>query len=77
MKKILFLVAALMGFTFASAQSVVDNYNQSVQALQSKDYAKAAELVLESDRQIKTSFDEPDRLLELLVLQLAQEAGRG
>ena len=45
MKKILFLVAALMGFTFASAQSVVDNYNQSVQALQGKDYAKAIELL--------------------------------
>ena len=39
--------------------------------------AKAAELVMETDRKIKTSFDEPDRLLELLVLQLAQEARRG
>lgn len=38
--------------------------------------AKAAELVLETDYQIKTSFDDPDRLLELLVLQLAQEARR-
>lgn len=38
---------------------------------------KAAELVMETDRKIKTSFDEPDRLLELLVLQLAQEARRG
>ena len=26
---------------------------------------------------IKTSFDDPDRLLELLILQLAQEARRG
>ena len=39
--------------------------------------AKAAELVLETDRKIKTSFDDPDRLLELLILQLAQEARRG
>lgn len=39
--------------------------------------AKAAELVMETDRKIKTSFDDPDRLLELLVLQLAQEARRG
>ena len=39
--------------------------------------AKAAELVMETDRKIKTSFDDPDRLLELLVLQLAQEALRG
>ena len=38
--------------------------------------AKAAELVLETDRKIKTSFDEPERLMELLVLQLAQEAHR-
>jgi len=39
--------------------------------------AKAAELVLETDYRIKTSFDDPERLLELLVLQLAQEARRG
>ena len=35
---------------------------------------RAAELVLETDRKIKTSFDDPQRLLELLILQLAQEA---
>ena len=40
-------------------------------------YARAAEFVLESDRQMKTSFDDPERLLELLILQLAQEARRG
>lgn len=39
--------------------------------------AKAAQLVLETDYKMKTSFDEPERLLELLILQLAQEAGRG
>lgn len=39
--------------------------------------ARAAELVLETDYKIKTSFDEPERLLELLILQLAQEARRG
>ena len=39
--------------------------------------AKAAELVLETDYKMKTSFDEPERLLELLVLQLAQEARNG
>ena len=38
---------------------------------------KAAEQVLETDYRMKTSFDEPERLLELLILQLAQEAGRG
>ena len=35
---------------------------------------KAAELVLETDYRMKTSFDEPERLLEMLLLQLAQEA---
>ena len=35
---------------------------------------RAAELVLETDYRMKTSFDEPERLLELLILQLAQEA---
>ena len=38
---------------------------------------KAAELVLETDYQMKTSFDDSDRLLEMLILQLAQEARRG
>ena len=38
---------------------------------------KAAELVLETDYKIKTSFDDPERLLELLILELAQEARRG
>ena len=36
--------------------------------------AKAAQLVLETDYQMKTSFDDQQRLLELLVLRLAQEA---
>ena len=40
-------------------------------------YQKASELVLETDRKIKTSADDPQRLLELLVLQLAQEARHG
>ena len=34
---------------------------------------KAAELVLETDYRMKTSFDGQERLLELLLLQLAQE----
>ena len=37
---------------------------------------KAAELVLETDYAMKTSRDEPERLLELVILQLAQEARR-
>ena len=37
---------------------------------------KAAALVLETDYKMKTSFDDQQRLLELLVLQLAGEARR-
>ena len=36
-------------------------------------YAAAAELVLESDRQMKTSFDSPERMLEVLLMRLSQE----
>ena len=39
--------------------------------------AAAARLVLETDYKIKTSFDDPVRLLELLILELAQEAAHG
>lgn len=39
--------------------------------------AKAAEWILETDYKMKTSFDNSERLLELLILQLAQEAGNG
>lgn len=35
---------------------------------------KAAELIMETDYRMKTSFDEQERLLEMLLLQLAQEA---
>ena len=43
----------------------------------SRFYTKAALLVMETDYQIKTSFDDAQRLLELLLLQLAQEARNG
>ena len=38
---------------------------------------KASELVLETDYKMKTSFDDSERLLELLLLQLAQEGRNG
>lgn len=38
---------------------------------------KAVELCLQTDYQMKTSYDDPERLLELLVLRLAQEARNG
>lgn len=39
--------------------------------------AKALELIMETDYQIKTSLDAPERLLQLLILRLAQEAHNG
>lgn len=39
-------------------------------------FKKAMELVLETDMKMKTSFDDSERLLEMLILQLAQEARR-
>ncbi len=38
---------------------------------------RAAELVLETDHRMKTSYDDQQRLLELLLLQLAQETRHG
>lgn len=38
---------------------------------------KAAELVLDTDLKMKTSFDDPERLLELLILQLSMEGRNG
>ena len=38
---------------------------------------KAAQLTVETDYKMKTSFDDNERLLELLILQLAQEARNG
>ena len=39
--------------------------------------AMAASLILETDYNMKTSFDDNERLLELLILQLSQEALHG
>lgn len=39
--------------------------------------AKASELIMETDHQMKTSYDAPERLLEILILRLAQEARNG
>lgn len=37
-------------------------------------YSRSAELIMETDNCIKTSYDDPDRLLEVLLLRLSQEA---
>lgn len=39
--------------------------------------AKAMEWIMETDYQMKTSFDDQQRLLELLILRLAREAKHG
>ena len=39
--------------------------------------AFAAKRVVETDMRMKTSYDEPERLLEFLLLQLAEEARNG
>ena len=53
------------------------NTMEAARRFSSKFCQKAANLVLETDYQIKTSFDEPERLLEVLILRLAQEARNG
>ena len=49
----------------------------AAKAFNAKFCRRAAELILETDYKMKTSFDDQERLLELLVLQLAQEARNG
>lgn len=39
--------------------------------------ARAVELCLEADRKLKTSYDDPERVLEFLVLELAGESRNG
>ena len=40
-------------------------------------YKRVSELVIETDSALKTSYDEPERLLEVLLMQIAQEARNG
>ena len=40
-------------------------------------YKSASQHILETDYRMKTSYDDPDRLLELLIMDLAQEARNG
>ena len=39
--------------------------------------ARACQLIMETDYAIKTSMDEPERLVEMLILRLAQEGRNG
>ena len=49
----------------------------AARAFSAQFYRSAANLVMQTDRKMKTSYDDPQRLLEMLILQLAQEAGNG
>jgi DNA polymerase III delta subunit len=60
----------LYGLSDYAARKIMNSARQ----FPSEFFKKAMTLVLESDRQMKTSYDDPNRLLELLILQLAQEA---
>mgnify|MGYP003291222840 CR=1 FL=1 len=51
-----------------------DNTTATAKQFSPRFYAKAAELIMEADRKIKTSMDEPERILEMLVAELAAEA---
>jgi DNA polymerase-3 subunit delta len=54
------------GLTMTAARKVTDEFCR-----------KAVELCLETDRKMKSSTDDPERLLELLIAELAREARRG
>jgi DNA polymerase-3 subunit delta len=60
----------LYGLSDYAARKIMNSARQ----FPSEFFKKAMTLVLETDRQMKTSYDDPNRLLELLILQLAQEA---
>lgn len=40
-------------------------------------YKRVSELVIETDAALKTSYDDPERMLEVLLVQIAQEARNG
>ena len=50
---------------------------QSASRLSARFLEKTAELILETDRKMKTSGDTPQRLLETLLLEISQEAKNG
>ena len=66
-------LAKLYGIPDFVAKRIMD----SARRVKPQFCARAAELILETDYRMKTSFDDTERLLELLILQLAQEAKNG
>lgn len=51
-----------------------DNTISTAKQFSPRFYARAAELILEADRKMKTSMDDQERILEMLVTELAAEA---
>lgn len=64
---------SLCGISSYPAQKTMD----FARGLSENFCARAAVLCLEADAKMKTSYDDPERILELLVLTLAQEARNG
>lgn len=51
-----------------------DNTISTAKQFSPRFYARAAELIMEADRKMKTSMDDQERILEMLVTTLAAEA---
>lgn len=66
-------LAKLCGIPDYPARKIMD----AARRLRSEFCARAAELILETDYAMKTSVDDNERLLEMLILQLAQEGRNG
>lgn len=66
-------LASLYGISEYAARRIME----TARRFSSGFCAKAAEQILETDYGMKTSLDQPERLLELLILELAQEARNG
>ena len=65
MKKFILMVVAVLGFSFAQAQRVVENYNAATKAVEAKDYVKAAEIASEVDKlnaQLEELYEEWENL---------------
>ncbi|MBQ1371512.1 MAG: DNA polymerase III subunit delta [Oscillospiraceae bacterium] len=60
----------LCGMSSYPARKTIANANR----LPERFCARAVELCLEADVKLKSSFDSPDRVLEFLILELAEEA---
>lgn len=66
-------MAKLCGMSEYPARKVMESAKRFSAAF----CALSAELIMETDRKMKTSYDAPERLLEVLVMRLAQEARNG